>query len=535
MPELYSRMDNNNWLTPSVAEILDQISNPSNAEGSTREQMLSLQRELNDLETPARIVNVRSLPSYNLFVARPEVVGRIGNRRTITPNEIKKSLAKIAENHSDWSLGFMPKIPDEENGIGILLRTQKHRPLSLRRLMVRAPYRNHSSASALALGISLEQGLVIQDIVDIGNLCLIGLENSKVTLIKSLLLTLLLLNTPSEWRFAFIGKDAEPYRPFTYAPHALGRWLGEFEHGKRLLDGLLKEVQRRRDLLTQANLASLIEYNRLQAENNALELPRVLIVLDALHDSEWLETQEAWLDNLVFLLQEGSRCGIHFIFTLPDTKSFPDFPSYARGSIVSRALGRERTEKLENFHPSLLRFIDGIWLNNTGKEVIPIEFPSVTSDEINKTVDYWQQYAQQRQHEGNTPPVSAKTGVTGLLDTRTMAMPPVPERPTPQTILRAASALGGDLEYLHTSPTTTTPSTPTNPIFVTSSILDDVTLIQRSKALAAYLGWLSVGALHDVMGISTEDAQTLITAFKAQGVLEQSDSPSPRFLLFINT
>src|SRR5687768_16415202 len=98
MPELYSRMDNVNWLTPAIADILDQGANPpgGTGSGSIREHMLTIQRELSDLETPARIVNVRSSPSYHLFVARPEMVGRMGNRSQVTPEAIEKSIEKIA-------------------------------------------------------------------------------------------------------------------------------------------------------------------------------------------------------------------------------------------------------------------------------------------------------------------------------------------------------------------------------------------------------------------------------------------------------
>jgi hypothetical protein len=62
MPELYSRMDNANWLTPSIADILEQGANPPGGAGTIREYTLILQRELSDLDTPARIVNVRSSP-----------------------------------------------------------------------------------------------------------------------------------------------------------------------------------------------------------------------------------------------------------------------------------------------------------------------------------------------------------------------------------------------------------------------------------------------------------------------------------------
>jgi len=77
MPQLFSRMDDANWLTPSIADILDQGATPPGGDGSIRQFMLQLQEELGTLGTPARIVNVRPTPSYTLYVARPDAVGRL--------------------------------------------------------------------------------------------------------------------------------------------------------------------------------------------------------------------------------------------------------------------------------------------------------------------------------------------------------------------------------------------------------------------------------------------------------------------------
>ena len=76
MPQLFSRMDDINWLTPTIADILDQGAAPPGGDGSIREQMLMLQKQLSELETPARVVNVRPTPSYTLFIAKPDTVGR---------------------------------------------------------------------------------------------------------------------------------------------------------------------------------------------------------------------------------------------------------------------------------------------------------------------------------------------------------------------------------------------------------------------------------------------------------------------------
>jgi len=512
VPELYSRMDNANWLTPSVAEILDQGATPPGGDGSIREHMLTIQRELTDLETPARIVNVRSMPSYTLYVARPETIGRLGSRRTITATEIKKSLSKIAENHPDWVLGFMPKIADDEDALGILLRTNAHRSLSLRRLLVRNHYRNMPTYTSVPLGITLEQILIVRDIATLGHLLIIGVESNRQNFVRSLMLTLMLLNTPAELRLALLGKNAEGYRAFTNAPHALGRWLSEAEHGQRLLDGLQKEILRRQKLFEEHNAADIRAFNRLQQEANRPESPRILLVIDSLSDTDWVQLAASWLPDLLNIVKHGEVCGIHLLATVQSQDEYPELQTAIKSRLIGRQIARERSEKLPNFHPSLLRFIDAFWSEREG-ELIPIEFPTVTNAEVSKTVEYWQQNANQRLQENAASIVSGTTGVTGVL-----VPPPTPPKPSSDDLARAASALGGADK----------PSQPTT--WAETSSADTPFVLKQARSLAAYLGWLSVGALHDILGLSVEESQRILALLKTEGVLEASDHTTPRFL-----
>ncbi|MCS6834740.1 MAG: FtsK/SpoIIIE domain-containing protein [Anaerolineae bacterium] len=468
VPELYSRMDNANWLTPSVAEILEQGATPPGGDGSIREHMLTIQRELTDLETPARIINVRSMPSYTLYVARPETIGRLGSRRTITAAEIKKSLAKIAENHPDWTLGFMPKIADDEDALGILLRTNAHRPLSLRRLLVRNHYRNMPTYTSVPFGITLEQILIVRDLAALGHVLLIGVESNRQNFIRSLVLTLLLLNTPAELRLALLGKSAEAYRAFTNAPHALGRWLNEAEHGQRLLDGLQKEITRRQKLFEEHNVADIRAFNRLQQEANRPESPRILLIIDSLSDADWSQSADSWLPAMLKIVKHGEACGIHVVATIQSQDEHGELQAAVKARVVGRQVARERSEKLPNFHPSLLRFIDAFWSEREG-ELIPIEFPTVTIAEVSKTVEYWQQNANQRLQENASSTISGTTGVTGVL-----TPPPTPPKPSTDDLTRAAAALGS--------------TKPEQPLILAEPSQEATTALKQARSLAAYLG-----------------------------------------------
>lgn len=529
MPELYSRVDETNWLTPSIADILEQGAAPPGGDGSIREHMLTIQRELADMETPAKIINVRSMPSYTLYVARPETVGRLGNRRTITTTEIRRSLARVAESHNDWLIGFIPKLREDESTVGILLRTNAHRPLSLRRLLVRNTFRAAKSYNAFTLGITLEQDLIVRDLNTIKHLLVVGADNAKTHFLRSALLTFVLLNTPSELRLILAGKDTEAFKPLVAIPHALGRLVTQKEAFQRILDGLQKEVARRKDVFNELQTDDLDAYNAHAREHKMPTLPRLLVVVDPITDPAFNTAESSVLKTIMGLLPTCASFGLHFIVTTNDLNALPKLNEQFKTQIVMRTAAKSLVDQVPDFHPSLLRFVDAFVVEHEqGKTVInPVELCSTSNGELINAVAYWQQMRQQRSSENpNETTISGRTGVTDLLPAVEVATPPAPsEKPAAskeQPLLRHTAIL------LDREPSTSDKQRTTEQFKATTG--DMPSLFAQAKALAAYLGWLSVGALHDIFYLEEPEANALIAYLQREGILEDTDDPTPRFL-----
>ncbi len=517
MPQLFSRMDEMNWLTPSIADILDQGAAPPGGDGSIREQMLALQQKLSELETPARILNVRPTPSYTLFIAKPESIGRLGNRRQVTANEIKRSIGQIAEENKTWKLGFLPVIQDAPDTVGILLRTDEHQSLSLRRMLVRGNFRDHPSSLAFVLGNTLEQKLIVQDLAEVGSLMIIGADGAKAHFIHSMLLTLISLNTPGELRLAIAGHNAEVYKAFANTPHALGRMLPGPDEGQRLLDGLVKELQRRQQWFSEERVSSFTDYNATMIKQGKPTLPRILLMIDSLSDPDWQESRDRWIPRLTDLLGNTGQTGIHLILTANQMQA-PDVPGAIAPLIslyiVLRSAATSYVERLKNFHPSLLRFVDALVVDSSGDDITPIELCSVSNEEVQNAVNYWKQAAIQRKQETQMAQVSGKTGLTGMLEAPAtliasqpspLSTPPVPEKPAAETLARAAQALSKYEPRPEVS-------------------------LQQAQALAAYLGWIGVGPLQDILGLSVQEAQKTLMVLRTMGIVESNSSPTPRFI-----
>lgn len=513
MPQLLSRMDNINWLTPSVAEILEQGASPPGGDGSIREQMLQIQQELNDLETPARITNVRSTPSYTLFITQPESIGRLGNRRQITANELKRSLGKIAENHKDeWILGFLPQLPDNDEAVGILLRTNIHQPLSLRRMLVRSAYRDHRSNFAIVLGNTLEQRLVVTDLNEIGSLLVIGAANAKYHLMRSILVTLLSMNTPGELRLVLAGNHSEQYETLLNIPHAVKRLLQSPADGQRLFIGLVKELERRIRDFQQLEVETLDAFNTIKESKKEDILPHILVVIDSLSDEQWQSARDTWMPLVTRLLEDGAKAGIHTILTAENYQA-PDVPgafeSLLPVKVIMRPSAGDYLEKVKNFHNSQLRFIDCIVLENENGEenISALELCAVSDQELKNVIQYWTQATKKRHEEAPERQISGTTGMTGVLGQNSVQ-----------------NAANQD-ESAH--PTQTQMATQTDQ---SSAPQRAHSALTRAQALAAYLGWIGIGPLIDVLGLSTGEANIVMEQLQQLGVVETGDTTTPRFI-----
>ena len=521
MPQLLSRMDDMNWLTPSIAEILEQGATPPGGDGSMRDQQITLQKRFAELETPARITNIRPFPSYTLFIAKPEMIGRLGlggNRRTVTSTELRKSLGQIAEEHPEWKLGYLPNVQDDDETVGILLRTENHSPLSLRRMLVRTSFRDNRSSMAFVAGNTLEQRLLVHDLANIGNLLVIGSDNAKQHFMQSMLLTFTSMNTPSELRLVITGEETEYHKRFTYIPHAIGRIMMPPKEGKRLLEGLNKELTRRQGLFEEYGFADIDEYNARLKEEHETIIPRILVVIDSMSSPSWQEVRDVWVPPLTNLLEDNGTHGIHIIMTA-DKLQAPDVPGAFEDiiplKIIMRSSATSQTDTLKNFHNSLLRFVDAIIVDTSEEEhkVTPVELCAITDQEIQNAVNYWREAANVRNQETESVEVSGKTGVTGVLkrvDTGTLAV----RVETEKTVNVAQE----------------TPKHSEPPRIETHATHVQMPSFQQVQALAAYLGWIGVGPLQDVFGMSPQDAHKALAVLKREGIVESTDSPTPRFI-----
>lgn len=509
MPQLLSRRDDNGWLTPAMADILRQATGALPGEDALRAQAAEIQRILLEQETPARVVDVHPTASRILFIARPELVGKRSARRPVTPAEIRRSLSVIAEQHPDWTLGFVQQIPDDDTSVGILLRTEQHQPLKLRQVLISNAYMHSASTLTLVLGVTIEQQVIVRDLAAIGHLLVAGSEAARQHIVRSILVTLALFNTPAELRLSLVGTGSALYSDIAGIPHMLGRAVDDPERGARLLDGMSKEVQRRWQWFQEREVSTLSAYNEQLQRAGQPPLPRILILLDAFGDETWMNGPDRWVEPVYDLLVNGARVGVHVLCAAAQPEHVPEpLAGVLADQIIMRSARPDLAANLKNVHSSALRFADAFFIErDRNAAALPVELCTVTPEETQHLVTYWRGVAAQRAREITA---RERTGLTDLLPelagsdlAERPAAPPLPTRTRAGTLARATQALAST---------------------------DESQVLQRAQALAAYLGWIGPGPLHDILGLSAGEARAVIAALQNLELVEAGDAPALRFI-----
>lgn len=485
-----------------MADILKATTSPLLSEDPIRNQIVEIEHTLAEADAPIRIVDVRPTPSRLLYLARPEIVGRRSGRRLVSAADIRRGLAALAEQRKDWTIGFMPRVGDEPDTVGLIVRTDQQEPLTLRQVIVGSSFLAHHSTLALIIGVTIEQQLVVQDLDALGYLLIIGSEQSRQHFIRQALLTLLMLNTPAELRLALIGESSKTYQPLMDAPHTLGRLVDTPDAGVRLLEGLRKEADRRRQWFHEREVDGIDPYNALLQGAGEAPLPRIVMLFDALDDPAWRESAAEWSPLVYDMLLNGPRVGIHLLLTASTLDdAIPDvIRDVAERHLIMRSVNPGLAEGIDGFHQSLLRFVDAFFIQ--GDAITPIELCTVNLDDLKRLVSYWKQVANLRSRS-SIPPKSS--GLTDLLPTLETESKSSPLRPRTQvgTLARATRALSNE---------------------------EETDLLARAGALAAYLGWLGPGPLRDILGLSAGEARAILAALQDLGVIEQGDAPMLRFI-----
>ena len=385
------------------------------------------------------------------------------------------------------------------------MRTSDNQPIGLYEVLQKDAFVKSETYTTVPIGVDLHQHAVVRDLNKIEHLLIIGSSSGRLHLQLGIALTLTLFNSPAYLRLALVGDDASQFRHLLGSPHVLGSMITTTSGLRRLMDGLIKHISQRRQILDQQQTPALDDYNRKALSNKLLKpLPRIIMLLDTVTLADWRSGQDQWVVPLHQILSKGAEVGIHVILASPsaDRQTLPDritelFPE----RVVMRSALSENTPVAPTVP---LKFVDAMLISTGEEHPLPIELAAVAESELMRSVAYWQQMKTRRNADIQEKGQPIPTGNTGLLTLRSDMLPTGDTQPTRPVVEIDTGDDSGE-------------------------ILISDSMISAAQALAAYLGWLSVGPLRDVLHMSATEAEETLRILRRVNVLEPGDGPIWRF------
>lgn len=536
MPELISRMDLYHWQTPVFADVFTNEA-ASTVENDKQRLQARLIDQFMNLGVNVQIERSKTMPSYTVY--------QIQLKQVIDADTLREHIYHI-ETEKDWVMGY--SLLDETH-LQLLLRTQKHKELTLSQVISRGTFRKAPNLSSLVLGVNLNQQILVSHWEAVKHMLIVGDRATKETFIHSMFLTQLMFNTPSELRIAFVGENLEAYRYLQEAPHNLGNSSqSSTEQGIRLIVGFNRELQRRQNAFEQIETASLDDCNAIRLEMEMASFPRIILMLNDLNHSEWVEQQQRWLEPLCNILEQGAQYGIHLVlsdWSLELPAPFDEILERMQVRLLTRAFAEnsELSKQFTHFHPSLSRFVDAFFVR--GEQWTPLEIAGVQPEVIRSLVVYWRQADHIRIENILMNLSAASLGGRSKSDTGERPILPTPNKPSKGALVRATEQLASvleedELELLASANHDEDEMTDAHRVIMTEPTPEPVfeenengdlsisfESIQKAQALATYLGWLGIGPLIDILGLSQKEAETVIAILQARQILDRSKSPTP--------
>lgn len=211
----------------------------------------------------------------------------------------------------------------------------------------------------------------------------------KTNLINNFITTLIMRYSPSDLKLVLIDIKQVELHMFDSLPHLYCPRITDSEKAIEVLDELILEKNRRLDLLKNANLDSLYQYNQ---DSKNKKLPKIAIFIDEYIDI--MASRSEFKDKIISLISDAFKVGIYLVMSTqnPDKKSLPD-------DLLKHFINRasfKLSSKKEFERIMLFREMDE--LKNKGDMYIfisaynlpfhHIQTPYISYDEIDKIVKY---------------------------------------------------------------------------------------------------------------------------------------------------
>ncbi len=279
-----------------------------------------------DIQVNSMIIE-KTLNNFGITVEMGEVnIGPTVTQYTLKPFEgVKLSKITVLANDLSLALAAHPirieaPIPGQSL-VGIELPNKKRISIRLRDLMANLIFQHSSSTLSFILGRDVAGKPVFADLKKMPHLLIAGSTGAGKTIcLNTLILSLIYNNSPEILRFILIDPKRVEFPVYGNIPHLLTPPITNLDRAVNSLRWLVKEMERRFDVLSEAKVKDIDSYNEILGKNMGEKqagiqepiMPYIVLVIDELADLMASRGKEIE-GGVVRLAQMSRAVGIHLV------------------------------------------------------------------------------------------------------------------------------------------------------------------------------------------------------------------------------
>ena len=135
--------------------------------------------------------------------------------------------------------------------------------------------------------------------------------SGKSVFIHSLIMTLIMRNTPSEVKLMIIDPKRVEMSKYRDIPHLMCPIITDYDEAKVAMDKLVQEMENRYDLLVETGCSKLSDFNEVAADYGYEPLPVLVVIIDEYADL--VEGAKDIATPVVRIAQKSRAAGIHLV------------------------------------------------------------------------------------------------------------------------------------------------------------------------------------------------------------------------------
>lgn len=290
------------YTLPPIALLAEPKPRPKRTAQEMQENIETLEGTLEEFRIEANVVEIATGPTITRYEIQLGPGIRVGRITALADN--------IAMNLAASHVRVEAPIPGKA-AIGVEVPNSQPSTVTLRELCDSKEFRDHPSRLCVALGQDVSGVNRYTDLAKMPHLLIGGATNSGKSIgLATIIMSLLMRNTPKDVRFVMIDPKRVELSLFDGIPHLLCPVVKDVKEAPGVLRAVWREMDRRYDLFSEVGVRNIDGWNERASFQD--RLPYIVVVIDELADM-MIQAAAEVETSICRLAQLARATGIHLV------------------------------------------------------------------------------------------------------------------------------------------------------------------------------------------------------------------------------